>query len=178
MLPQKADTAGTDSRLTPPLMSVPLKSTPLAAPEMLVPFSLMVAEIAPAFTLAPPRLILDTGCLSQSSLVTGNRSSSSFCGVEVWRGGLGGAYRLPTLSSVGASLFPPCFRFHTPLIEPDVRICRIRLSEKTHTQSPWPLHVTPSATSGNNLGVVRLIANLPFRRRFVCPPSTEAPSQY
>jgi hypothetical protein len=24
-------------------------------------------------------------------------------------------------------------RFHTPLIEPDVRICRIRLSEKTHT---------------------------------------------
>jgi len=54
------------------------------------------------------------------------------CGVEVWRGGLGGAYRLPTLSSVGASLVPPCFRFHTPLIEPDVRICRIRLSEKTH----------------------------------------------
>jgi hypothetical protein len=54
------------------------------------------------------------------------------CGVEVWRGGLGGAYRLPTLSSVGASLTPPCFRFHTPLIEPDVRICRIRLSEKTH----------------------------------------------
>jgi len=54
------------------------------------------------------------------------------CGVEVWRGGLGGAYRLPTLSSVGASLVPPCFRFHTPLIEPDVRICRIRRL----TQSP------------------------------------------
>src|SRR6266446_8918367 len=34
--------------------------------------------------------------------------------------------------SVGASRAPPCFRFHTPLIEPDVRICRIRLSEKTH----------------------------------------------
>src|SRR5258706_5708067 len=29
-----------------------------------------------------------------------------------------------------------------------------------------PLHVTPSATSENNLGVVRLIANLPFCRRF------------
>jgi hypothetical protein len=54
------------------------------------------------------------------------------CGVEVWRGGLGRAYLLPTLSSVGASLALPCFRFHTPLIEPDVRICRIRLSEKTH----------------------------------------------
>ena len=55
-----------------------------------------------------------------------------FSGVEVWRGGLGAAYRFPTLSSVGASLAGPCFRFHTPLIEPDVRICRIRLSEKTH----------------------------------------------
>jgi hypothetical protein len=59
-------------------------------------------------------------------------TSSNMCGVEVWRGGLGGAYRLPTLSYAGASLAPPCFRFHTPLIEPDVRICRIRLSEKTH----------------------------------------------
>ena len=36
--------------------------------------------------------------------------------------------------------------------------------------------MTPSATSENNLGVVRLIANLPFRRRFLRPPSTEAPS--
>jgi hypothetical protein len=63
-----------------------------------------------------------------------NRESyrNPLCGVEVWRGGLGGAYLLPTLSSVGASLAPPCFRFHTPLSEPDVRICRIRLSEKTH----------------------------------------------
>ena len=37
----------------------------------------------------------------------------------MWRGGLGGAYLLPALSSAGASLAPPCFRFHTPLIEPD-----------------------------------------------------------
>ena len=44
------------------------------------------------------------------------RSRTHMGGVEVWRGGLGGAYRLPTLSSVGASLAPPCFRFHTPLI--------------------------------------------------------------
>jgi hypothetical protein len=50
----------------------------------------------------------------------------------VWRGGLGGAYPLPALSSAGASIAPPCFRFHTPLIEPEVRICRIRLSEKAH----------------------------------------------
>ena len=54
------------------------------------------------------------------------------CGVEMWRGGVGAAYLLPALSLAGASLASPCFRFHIPLIEPDVRICRIRLSEKTH----------------------------------------------
>jgi hypothetical protein len=36
--------------------------------------------------------------------------------------------------------------------------------------------VTLSATSENSLGVIRLIANLPFYRRFLRPPSTEAPS--
>jgi hypothetical protein len=36
--------------------------------------------------------------------------------------------------------------------------------------------VTPSATSENNAGVARLFAILPFRRRFLRPPSTEAPS--
>ncbi len=36
--------------------------------------------------------------------------------------------------------------------------------------------MTLSATSENNSGVFRLIANLPFCRRFLRPPSTEAPS--
>jgi len=54
------------------------------------------------------------------------------CRVEMWRGGLGAAYLLPALSSAGASLATPCFRFHIPLIKPDVRISRFRLSEKTH----------------------------------------------
>ena len=36
--------------------------------------------------------------------------------------------------------------------------------------------MTLSATSENNWGVLRLIANLPFLRRFLRPPSTEAPS--
>jgi len=48
----------------------------------------------------------------------------------MWRGGLGAAYPLPALSSAGASRASPCFRFHIPLIEPDVRISRFRLSEK------------------------------------------------
>jgi hypothetical protein len=48
----------------------------------------------------------------------------------MWRGGLGAAYPLPALSSAGASIASPYFRFHIPLIEPDVRISRFRLSEK------------------------------------------------
>jgi hypothetical protein len=48
----------------------------------------------------------------------------------MWRGGLGAAYLLPALSSADASIASPCFRFHIPLIEPDVRISRFRLSEK------------------------------------------------
>jgi hypothetical protein len=48
----------------------------------------------------------------------------------MWCGGVGAAYRLPAVSSAGASLATPCFRFHIPLIEPDGRISRFRLSEK------------------------------------------------
>jgi hypothetical protein len=54
----------------------------------------------------------------------------------MWRGGVGAAYRLPTLSSAGASLAAPCYRFHIPLIEPDRRIYRIRLSEKVSRCRP------------------------------------------
>jgi hypothetical protein len=54
----------------------------------------------------------------------------------MWRGGVGAAYRLPALSFAGASLAPPCFRFHIPLIEPDVRIARFRLSEKVSRGRP------------------------------------------
>ena len=38
---------------------------------------------------------------------------------------LGWAYPLPPLSSGGALVAQPWLRFHTPLIEPDVRICRV-----------------------------------------------------
>jgi len=53
-----------------------------------------------------------------------------------FRCGLGAAYRLPALSSAGASLAPPCVRLHTPLVEPDVRNDRIRLSEKVSRYRP------------------------------------------
>ncbi len=49
---------------------------------------------------------------------------------------VGSAYLLPPLSSGGASLAEPLLRFHTPLIEPDVQISRIRLSDKTSRLRP------------------------------------------
>src|SRR5437660_2929602 len=49
---------------------------------------------------------------------------------------VGRAYLLPPLSSGGASLVRPWLRFHTPLIEPDMQICRIRLSDKTSRLHP------------------------------------------
>ena len=60
---------------------------------------------------------------------TGERLKSveSECGAVA----VGRAYLLPPLSSGGASLVRPWLRFHTPLIEPDVQISRIRLSDKT-----------------------------------------------
>ncbi len=54
----------------------------------------------------------------------------------MWRGGVGAAYLLPALSSAGASLASPCFRFHIPLIEPDGPISGIRLSEKVSRCRP------------------------------------------
>src|SRR5712671_6367997 len=57
---------------------------------------------------------------------------------------LGGTYLLPPLSSGGASLVRPWLRFHTPLIEPDMQISRIRLSDKTSRRRPR--HVVPKPT--------------------------------
>ena len=50
----------------------------------------------------------------------------SRCGAVV----LGSAYLFPALSVAGASLASPWLRFHIPLIKPDVRFSRIRLSDK------------------------------------------------
>ena len=49
---------------------------------------------------------------------------------------VGRTYLLPPLSSGGASLVRPWLRFHIPLIEPDMRISRIRLSDKTSRLHP------------------------------------------
>ena len=57
----------------------------------------------------------------------GPQSVESECGAVA----VGRTYLLPPLSSGGASLVRPWLRFHTPLIEPDMQISRIRLSDKT-----------------------------------------------
>ena len=49
---------------------------------------------------------------------------------------LGRPYLLPPLSSGGASLGRPLLPFSHPLIEPDMQICRIRLSDKTSRLHP------------------------------------------
>src|SRR5712671_1871753 len=53
---------------------------------------------------------------------------------------LGRTYLFPPLSSGGALVVRPWLRFHIPLIEPDVQISRIRLSDKTSRLHPR--HVT------------------------------------
>jgi hypothetical protein len=53
--------------------------------------------------------------------------------VEVWRGGVRlnlSVFRLFRLAVPHE--FDRDFRFHTPLIEPDRQVSRIRLSDKTH----------------------------------------------
>ena len=54
---------------------------------------------------------------------------------------LGRTYLLPPLSSGGALVVQPWLRFHIPLIEPDMQISRIRLSDKTSRLRPR--HVAP-----------------------------------
>jgi len=49
---------------------------------------------------------------------------------------LGPTYLFPPLSSGGALVVRPWLRFHIPLIEPDVQISRIRLSDKTSRLRP------------------------------------------
>src|ERR1700675_3579164 len=74
---------------------------------------------------------------SRTSGPSGQLWVESRCGAVA----LGRTYLLPPLSSGGALVVQPWLRFHTPLIEPDVQISRIRLSDKTSRLRPR--HVVP-----------------------------------
>jgi hypothetical protein len=54
----------------------------------------------------------------------------------MWRSGCRPNISVAALSCGGASLARPWLCFHTPLIEPDWRIARIRLSDKTSRLRP------------------------------------------
>src|SRR3984957_16631419 len=69
-------------------------------------------------------------------------SVESECGAVA----LGQACLFPPLSSGGALVARPWLRFHTPLIEPDVRIARIRLSDKTSRLRPRHVVSKPAQT--------------------------------
>ena len=66
--------------------------------------------------------------------------------------------------SVGASIAEPCFRFHTPLIEPDLRISRIRLSEKVSRCRPREI-ARPLAKADEAEHCVQGCLRKPFGRR-------------
>ena len=59
---------------------------------------------------------------------------------------LGRPYLFPPLSSGGALAARPWLRFHTPLIEPDMKISRIRLSDKTSRLRPRLVVAKPGQT--------------------------------
>jgi hypothetical protein len=59
---------------------------------------------------------------------------------------VGRTYLLPPLSYGGASLAQPWLRLHTPLIEPDMQISRIRLSDKTSRLHPRHVMPKPAQT--------------------------------
>jgi hypothetical protein len=93
-----------------------------------------------------------------------HRRVESRCGAV----GLGAAYLLPAISLAGASLASPCVRFHIPLIEPDVRISRFRLSEKGSRSRPREI-MGPLAKADEPQHVVQgcLRKTLGPRHRFV-----------
>src|SRR3984885_7619437 len=86
---------------------------------------------------------------------------------------LGWAYPFPPLPSRGALVARPWLRFHTPLIEPDVRISRIRLSDKTSRRLS---RATPSATSEHHAELIGFPISMPFATCCVCLELRPLPS--
>ena len=80
-----------------------------------------------------------------------SRSKCSVGRVGRWRGGLDGAYLLPTLSVAGASVSPPCSVSTLPLIKPDVRFSRIRLSDKDSCFRPRNIAISQAELDKSQL---------------------------
>jgi hypothetical protein len=67
----------------------------------------------------------------------------------------------------------PWLRFHTPLIEPDVQISRIRLSDKT---SRGLSRATPLAASEHHVELIGCPISMPFTTFCVCLELRSLPS--
>ena len=80
---------------------------------------------------------------------------------------------MPPLSSGGASLGRPWLRFHTPLIEPDRRISRIRLSDKTSRRLS---RATPSAASEHHVELIGFPISRSLTTSCVCLELRPLPS--
>ena len=84
----------------------------------------------------------------------------------MWRGGLGWAYPLSGTFVSRCLTSPTMLRFHIPLIEPDVRISRIRLSDKDSRFRPREVareHREPQQTE--RLGQISVgVAGIPPTR--------------
>ena len=68
----------------------------------------------------------------------------------MWRGGLGAPYPFSDSFVCRCLTRFTLLRFHIPLIEPDRRISRIRLSEKTHALAHGKLRVRRSSRTRPN----------------------------
>ncbi len=86
---------------------------------------------------------------------------------------LGRACLFPPLSSDGALVAQPWLRFHTPLIEPDVQISRIRLSDKTSRRLS---RATPSAVSEHFPELIGFPISMSFATFCVCLELRSLPS--
>ena len=90
-----------------------------------------------------------------------------------WRGGLGTAYLLPALSFAGASTALPCSVSTLPLIKPDVRFSRIRLSDKDSCVRPRDVAIAQA-----ELGKSQLVMQVFVGEACVTPtPQLVFPSQ-
>src|SRR6266566_270132 len=90
-----------------------------------------------AYLQTVPLLAADRRCRSGGGFLS---LVESECGAVA----VGRTYLLPPLSSGGALVVQPWFRFHIPLIEPDMQFSRIRLSDKTSRLHPRPVVPKPA----------------------------------
>src|SRR5271166_125705 len=128
-------TAAASDTSRPRTVSAPLISVKLQPFRLCQRFKLVNRTLEPHLTLGPDGRPMGPDGVREGALWSNARPRvlEWLLMVESERGAVavGRTYLLPPLSFGGASLVRPWLRFHVPLIEPDMQIYRIRLSDKT-----------------------------------------------